>query len=113
MNFKEKLETNARYGKEVDVSWMSDPQYLAQVGHFLGGASLILLTALFSMAKHVGFEPIGAILGLGMLVAGFKEFWFDIRYEHDSWKNSAMDFAFYVFGGIAGTGLSLLAFSIQ
>jgi hypothetical protein len=91
---------------------MSKPQYLAQVGHFLGGVVLLESTALF-----FGFAATYWALGLGTLVAGLKEFGYDSGIsllvpswgEGDSWQDSAEDFAFYVLGGGAGMGLAAWA----
>jgi len=101
-----------QYPATPDVSWMSNPQYLAQVSHFLGGASLILLTALFSLARHRGWYPVEIAFVAGFLVAALKEFWFDIVFEHDSWTDSLMDFAFYVAGGGIGVVVTAIAYHL-
>jgi len=81
---------------------MSSPQYLAQVGHFLGGALLV-----FGAGAFGGHRWASAALGAGIALAAFKEFVFDVASwgEGDSWKDSAQDFLFYVLGGVFGAGL--------
>lgn len=87
---------------------MSAPQYLAQVGHFLGGALAVFVASVF-WGEH------GALLALaiGAGVAALKEFVLDTSLlgfgEGDSWSDSLMDFSFYVIGGAAGFGLFVLA----
>jgi len=80
-------------------TWMNDPQYLAQVGHTLGGYGLILTAWRFGgpSAAEVAFS-------LGVLAAGIKEFWYDLRYElpKQSLADSIEDFAFYLIGGVIG-----------
>jgi hypothetical protein len=86
--------------------WMNDPQYLAQVGHLLGGAIVVLVAAIFFGARGVEVA-----LGVGIAAAAIKEFWFDVHYEapKQSWGDSAMDFAFYVIGGLVGLLIAILA----
>lgn len=88
--------------------WMSNPQYLAQVGHFLAGVSLVFILGAFG-----GESVMWMTLELGLAAAAAKEFLFDTSSwgEEDSWDDSAMDFAFYVVGGLVGMGLFLLAVS--
>ena len=93
----------------MNVSWMSSPQYLAQIGHLLGGASLILTAALFSAARCTGWTPIMITLVVGIVLASLKEFVFDIIYEKDSWSDSLMDWTFYLLGGAVGVGVVGLA----
>jgi divalent metal cation (Fe/Co/Zn/Cd) transporter len=85
---------------------MNDPQYLAQVGHFLGGVCLLATTALL-----FGAVPSMIALGVGVVAAAIKEFWYDMKYElpKQTWDDSLMDFGFYVLGAAAGSGLVLLA----
>jgi len=84
----------------MTFSWMSNPQYLAQAAHVLGGALLV-----FGVGVLWG-APIWAFM-IGVLAAALKEFVFDTASwgEGDSWSDSAMDFFFYVAGGAAGFGL--------
>jgi hypothetical protein len=81
----------------MPFSWMSNPQYLAQVAHVLAGA-------LFVFAGGVLFGAVGWAMIAGAVAAAFKEFVFDTASwgEGDSWSDSAMDFAFYVIGGFLG-----------
>lgn len=89
-------------------AWMSDPQYLAQVGHFLGGLSLVFVVGAFAGREGALWTLVG-----GTALAAIKEFVFDVASwgEGDSWADSAMDFVFYLAGGTAGGGLFLLALS--
>lgn len=94
----------------MSFAWESNPQYLAQVGHFLGG-----LTVVFVVGAFFGHEAMWEALGIGLVTAAAKEFISDLLPapygEGDSFKDSLMDFAFYVLGGLAGMGLFLLAVS--
>jgi hypothetical protein len=87
-------------------SWMSNDQYLAQVGHFLGGLAIVFVAGAFG-----GHAVMWWVLGIGLALAAAKEFIFDTASwgEGDSWSDSLMDFAFYLLGGLAGMGLFLLA----
>lgn len=87
-------------------AWMSSPQYLAQVGHFLGGALLV-----FACGAFWGHRGAAAALSFGAIAAALKEFVFDVAPwgEGDSWADSAEDFAFYILGGVAGAALFGLA----
>jgi hypothetical protein len=85
----------------MGFSWMSNPQYLAQVGHFLGGTMLV-----FGVGVLFGTTAMYWALGIGIAVAAIKEFVFDTSLlgfgEGDSWTDSEMDFAFYMLGGASG-----------
>lgn len=84
--------------------FMKDAQYLAQVGHFLGGAWVVFLCGLFGgeTAMWVG-------LGVWIVATSLKEFWFDIVKERDGWPNSIMDWIFWQLGEAAGIGVFFLA----
>jgi hypothetical protein len=86
--------------------WMSNPQYLAQVGH-LFGAYAVAYTLLVGGIPYLGAHAY-VFIALGIALAAVKEFVFDVSKwgEGDSWKDSAMDFAFYVIGA----GLAFLVF---
>ena len=98
----------------MSFAWMSNPQYLAQVGHYLGGASLLLTTGLFSLAAGAGWRPVILTLAVGVFAASVKEFVFDVASwgEGDSWADSLMDWAFYVFGGATGVSVVAWAFHV-
>lgn len=87
-------------------TFMNNPQYLAQVGHSLGGCLVITLVALFTGSMAVCL----AALVVGLALAALKEFWYDANYElpvqtpADNW----MDFGFYALGGGVGLGLAAL-----
>ncbi len=106
----------------MNFNWMSNPQYLAQIGHFLGGALLITIATLFSVVLGAGWNPILITLGIGVGAATYKEFVFDtsllknlpvigkwafFQGEGDSWSDSLMDWSFYMLGGGIGMGISL------
>jgi hypothetical protein len=94
--------------------WMSNPQYLAQIGHTLGGYGLIATAALFSFALGGGWLPILITLGVGIAAATFKEFVFDVSSwgEGDSWSDSLMDWAFYMLGGGLGMGIAAIVHAV-
>jgi hypothetical protein len=94
---------------------MENEQYLAQVGHFLGGVCLILLVSLFSIVMRAGWAPIWWVFGAGVATASFKEFVFDVSSlgENDSWSDSIMDWSFYMLGGLVGLGLSVWAHALM
>lgn len=58
-------------------AWMSNPQYLAQVAHALGGALFIVSVTLFSFILHAGWTPTLIALVAGTLLAALKEFVYD------------------------------------
>jgi hypothetical protein len=91
--------------------WMSNPQYLAQVGHFLGGVSLITISMLFAVVRGAGWTPTLVTFILGVAAASFKEFVFDVSSwgEGDSWSDSLMDWSFYMLGGGVGMGIAAIA----
>lgn len=86
-------------------AWMSNPQYLAQVGHTLGGYALV-----FTVGAFTSWSGAAWVLLVGVLVAALKEFLFDVAPwgEGDSWRDSLQDFAFYVLGGAVGFGVAVL-----
>ena len=92
----------------MTFSWMSNPQYLAQVGHYLGGLCVVFVLGAFG-----GHVVMWSTLAIGLVLAGLKEFVFDVASwgEGDSWSDSIMDFAFYLAGGLSGMGLFLWALS--
>lgn len=92
-------------------TWMNNPQYLAQIGHALGGCLLIVFTTLLSVLFGWGWLPILIVLGIGVAAAAVKEFWYDMKFElpKQSWGDSAMDFGFYMLGGAVGMGVAAFA----
>jgi hypothetical protein len=91
--------------------WMNNPQYLAQVGHFLGGCLLLVLSALVCATLGVGWHPSVFVFLAGCIAAALKEFWYDMKYElpRQTWSDSIMDFTFYVIGGCVGFNIGLVA----
>ena len=80
-------------------TWMNNPQYLAQVGHTLGGVTIVTMSCI-AFGFHVGW-----IVALIVLIAtAIKEFWYDMKYElpKQSWSDSTMDFAFWQIGQAIG-----------
>jgi hypothetical protein len=97
-------------GFKLPSNWEENEQYLAQVGHFLGGAIVIVLATLFSIVCGAGWLPILITLGVGIVAAAVKEFVLDRRPpESDSLANSTMDFAFYMIGAAVGLGVTAFA----
>ena len=98
----------------MSFAWMSDPQYLAQVAHFLGAGGVALLAALFSMARRASWRPIIWTVVVGIPIAAFKEFVFDLAMwgEGDTLADSGMDFSFYMLGAAVGLGLVAWAMRI-
>ncbi len=90
--------------------FMNNPQYLAQVGHFLGGCLAVVLTAFFW-----GMTASYITLGVGLIAASAKEFWYDLKYEipKQTFMDSFMDFGFYALGGLIGLGLACIKFYIK
>lgn len=85
--------------------WMNDPQYLAQIGHTLGGAWLLALPCFF-LGHQVWHW---AWLGI-FAYAAVKEFFYDARYEvpKQTFGDNLMDFLFYQLGAGLGAGLVFL-----
>jgi len=101
-------------GFKLPSNWEENEQYLAQVGHFFGALSVIVITALFSIAFHEGWLHVLLALGVGVPATAFKEFFLDLRPpESDSLADSVMDFGFYMFGAAVGVGLTALAFYLS
>ncbi len=90
------------------ASWMSNNQYLAQAGHFLGGAMVVFALGVFSHDAYTLWA-----FGIGTVLAAAKEFIVDTASwgEGDSWSDSLMDFSFYILGGTVGLFLSHFAFA--
>ena len=72
------MSENTKPANKDAFDWMSNPQYLAQVSHFLGAACLILLSALFSLAHGSRWMPVLITFAVGVLLATLKEFVFDV-----------------------------------
>lgn len=65
---------------------------------------MVLIASIFSLALHKGWTPTIVVLAVGVSLATFKEFVFDVSSwgEGDSWPDSLMDWAFYMLGaGVA------------
>ncbi len=94
---------------------MTNPQYLAQVGHSLGGYAVITTSILFSMATGTGCVPTIIVTVLGVAAAAVKEFWYDMKFElpKQTWTDSLMDFGFYMLGALVGWGMSGIAMAVH
>lgn len=92
----------------VNWSWMSNSQYLAQVGHFLGGTLFVVLAGTFWGPGY----PLEIVLA-GVVMASLKEFAFDLMPspygEGDSFQDSLQDWTYYILGALVGSGLFELA----
>lgn len=102
-------------------TWENNPQYLAQVGHTLGGFGALVTTCMVSLAVLLR-APIAPlmfaacehncliVLVVGVAAAAVKEFWYDARYElpKQSFGDNLMDFSFYCLGGFVGLGFDLV-----
>src|SRR5271168_1716136 len=99
-------------GKRLGVNWNweSNPQYLAQVGHSLGGYGIVFTIAAFFGHTTMWWAYAGVIV-----IAGLKEFLWDVAPppygEGDSWSDSFMDWCFWVLGATVGMGMFWLAVS--
>lgn len=57
--------------------WMENPQTLANIGHALAGACVVLTTVLFTHS----WRTIGIVEALLTAYVLGKEYWYDLRYE--------------------------------
>jgi hypothetical protein len=71
---------------------------VAQLGHFAGGAAIVLATVVvwrYAYAPFVGF-------GIVALASAVKEFWYDEHYESTEVRGSSFeDFMYYMVGATA------------
>jgi hypothetical protein len=78
---------------------------VAQLGHFAGGAALVLATVVLWRDAHAPFAGFAGVL----LAAGVKEFWFDQHYESAEVRGSNLeDFSFYLLGAGAAAIVALV-----
>lgn len=84
-------------------TWMTNPVFLAQVGHFLGACLAMVLTAFLFGHLIACF----VVAGLFVPAAAIKEFFYDLRFEvpTQSISDSALDFGFYMLGLLVGLGI--------
>jgi hypothetical protein len=90
--------------KYLTNRWMNDSIILAQIGHALGGYSIVLTVAFLWRDLHRALIAAGLV----MLYATIKEHWYDANYEEPkqtSWDNW-LDWSFYLVGSIIGTLLT-------
>jgi hypothetical protein len=78
----------------------TNPTFIATMAH-----AGVAYGVIYTLGQHLHGERFGLVLGLGILAAGLKEFWFDATYEqpHQSFEDNATDFLGYM------AGLSLAA----
>jgi hypothetical protein len=76
--------------------WMNNTQYLAQVGHTLGGYGVIITAAYWSRS----LLPLLIVTAVGVVAAAVKEFIYDKRFELPRQTNldDITDFSFYMVG---------------
>jgi hypothetical protein len=78
---------------------------VAQLGHFAGGAALVLATVVLWRDAHA---PFAGFAGVCLAVA-LKEFWYDYKYESTEVRgSSAEDFSFYLLGAGAAAIVALV-----
>lgn len=85
-------------------TWMNDANVLAQIGHALGGFSIIALATIFW-----GFAPAWWIAWTMLIAyAGIKEYVYDANYElpKQTFADNTTDFIFYQVG--AGIGVLVM-----
>lgn len=86
--------------------WMENAQNLANIGHALGGATVLLIAALFTHS-WVPFAILETLLAAYVLV---KEFWYDLKYETgETVATSTEDALGYLVGNIIACVLIALA----
>jgi hypothetical protein len=102
-------------------TWENNPQYLAQVGHTLGGFGALATTCMVSLAVLLRCPVTSLmfaacehncliVLVVGVVAAAVKEFGYDAHYElpKQTFADNLMDFSFYVLGGLLGLGLDVV-----
>jgi hypothetical protein len=61
------------------------------------------LSALILLAARLAGLNAWAVLGLVVLFGAFKEFWYDVTFDHThGYKRAWADFLFYLLGGLFG-----------
>lgn len=77
---------------------------ISQLGHFAGGAAIVLAGAMF----HREWVLIGTFVGL-LILAGLKEFAYDEYFETAEVRGSSLeDFSFYALGGVLAVGWAMM-----
>jgi hypothetical protein len=77
---------------------------VAQLGHFAGGAAIVLAVVVIS---HHRTYCVWALLAVAALAA-IKEFWYDEKYETTEVRGSSLqDFIFYLLGAGAAVVATL------
>lgn len=80
------------------MGWQPSYAFVCASCHLAWGIVVGILPALFGLPPWIGPT-------LLLAWAAPKEFWYDLVNEGDSLAGSAIDFAWYVVGGIAACGL--------
>lgn len=76
---------------------MTSATFLAQMSHFLGGAVVILLTAIFSKGSLTASVCANCLV---IIYVSIKEFWYDANFEEpkQTSADNRTDFIFYIIG---------------
>jgi hypothetical protein len=80
--------------------WMNNATVLAQIGHFLGGYTIIT-----TWAFHGGsWRAVVIVAGVVVVYAAVKEFFYDANYEipHQTFWDNLLDFSFWCLGAAVG-----------
>ena len=86
--------------------WMKGAAWLANIGHVMAGALVVLVTLLFTHAREAVLTVEGLFVGYVIL----KEYVIDLHFESDETvASSTVDAVGYVGGHLAAWGLVLLA----
>lgn len=86
--------------------WMKSPAWLANVGHVLAGACVLLIAWTFTHVTWKIEATWAALIAYGVV----KEYWIDLRYESDETVlSSTVDFVGYVGGAGVATILIEIA----
>lgn len=108
-----RLASTAMTSKPWD--WMKSEQWLANIGHFLGGAAYVFLFGIWSrlpiVARAFGpWWPLSLVTLIGVAGAAAKEYLGDLHEESDETvASSTEDFLGYVLGGAVAWANILLA----
>lgn len=88
------------------LDWMKSPAWLANIGHVMAGALVVLVMLLFTHAT----TPILVVESLFILYVIVKEYVIDLTLESgEDALSSTVDAVGYVGGHLAAWGLVLLA----
>ena len=87
-----------------------DPEFLAQIIHFIAGLSIVWLTVLLWYFQHI--SPYIPLVGFLTIIIN-KETWFDYYTEGNAFFwNGALDYSIYCLGIIASVPITLLIIGV-